>query len=145
MTQTIEQALNRMAEIVGGNAWGLDKGKPRIYMPLKRRDAKAYFDFADAAYSSAQQPINGTTTLGGAVLKIFIDDCGQAPQWYKSQREKLVSRFQREGLAIMAYEADESLAEAIMELDEIDDDQVNTVSGHLVNGRVAEARAALGM
>ena len=104
-TKTIRGALERIAEIVGGKAWGADKAKPRIYMP-SRRDCKAYFDFPDVLYPdsmSADEPIDGAVCcLGGACLKVFIDDCGQHPNWYKGQRAKIMQSMQTAALAVSA-------------------------------------------
>jgi len=133
--ETVAQQLERAAEIVGGEPWGATTGKPRIYMP-SRRDATIYFEFPDS---------DGATYLGGACLKIFIDDCGQHPNWYAGQKRKIMASQRLAGLALCAFsEGDEELARAIAEADEIDEMAVyEQAANHLVNGRFAEARETL--
>lgn len=142
--------LNRKASIVGGKVWGAEKGKPRIYMNY-RKDVKVFFEFPDF----------DTVALGGACLKIFIDDCGQHPNWYVSQRKQIMASFMKEGLAIMALdsvenrmteaekaampvETREKFAREIMEMDEdFSETQINTASHEFINGRVEAGMAIL--
>jgi hypothetical protein len=145
--RTIQQQLDLAAEIVGGKAWGCDKLKPRIYVG-SRRDVKAFFDFSgSASYTSPDQPADAVHCLGGAAFHVYIDDCGQHPNWYAAQKRKVVEANWKRGLAIDAFIGcdDEALAREIMELDDVTAEQVNEAAGHFVNGRVAEARAALGL
>ena len=137
---TIQEQLEAAAELIGGKAWGIDKGKPRIYMP-SRRDCKVYFDFPDAAYSSPADQVSATVVLSGAQLKIYIEDCGQHPNWYASQKARIRARQGANGLALMAFIAgDEQLARDLLDglADGVDGD---AFAAHVVNGRMDEARA----
>lgn len=135
-TITADQ-LKRWAEIVGGKPWGAEKGRPRIYMPT-RRDCKVYFDFPDFPTGDEKQ------ILGGARFQCFIDNCGQHPHWYQSQRQMLMVAHYKTMLALSALAAyDEQLARDIMELAEVDADMLDEAGGHLCNGRTAEAREVI--
>ena len=133
----VNSQLNKAAEIVGGKAWGADKGKPRIYMSF-RKDIKVSFQFNDFP--------NGDESdlLGGASLSIFIEDCGQHANWYAGQSKQVVARMQKPALALAALHAgDEQLARDIMDLDEVTAEMTDGAGGHLTNGRIAEARQAI--
>jgi len=135
----VQQQLNTMADLVDGKAWGVKYGKPRIYMP-SMRDRKVYFAFQD--YPTGDDK----NLLGGACLLIRIEDCGQHPNWYKSQKDKIFRRLYRESLALQAWsEASPELARRIMTLerDAITASVIDEVGGHLVNGRVDEAEARI--
>ena len=80
MTPTVEKIIAR-AKAAGIDASFWEKaGRCRIYAKLRRRDAKVFLELDDA-------------DANGAALKIFIDECGQAPAWYASQKEKLREAF----------------------------------------------------
>lgn len=146
-TRTVKEQLELAADIIGGNAWGIDKLKPRIYVKT-RRDTKAYFDFADdASYTSPDDPADAVHGLGGAAFRVYIDDCGQHPNWYAGEKRKLVEANWLRSLALSAFIGcdDEQLAREIMEMDDITAAQVDEAAGHLVNGRITEARQALGL
>jgi hypothetical protein len=146
-TRTIREELERAAELIGGKAWGIDKGKPRIYMP-SRRDIKAYFEFPDAAYSSPDDQVSGSVCLGGHRFVVWVAECGQHPNWYESQRKKVFEANRNASLALHAFAAgDEALAEAIASADpdQFDGDQIDEAARSLVNGRTAEARQVLGL
>jgi len=131
--------LTNLASLVGGRAWGLDRQNPRIYLPASR-GRKNYFFFPDYPTGDAEQP------LGGAEFGVWIADCGQPGAWYASQRRLEISAHHRHGLAIQAAQASRwGIAEQIMECDEIGDADVDLASGHLLNGRVDEAVAILGL
>ena len=134
------QQLAARSSLIGGRPWGAAQGKPRIYMP-SRRDCQVYFAFPD--YPTGDEK----DLLGGSCLKVFVDECGQHPNWYAAERKKLICSHYREGLALSALEqGDEDLARAIMDRDEdFDAAEVDAASGHMVNGRLAEARAALSL
>jgi hypothetical protein len=124
--------LEDLAATIGGKAW--IKGQmQRIYMPVHRKDAKVYFDFADGID-------------GGAALKVWIDDCGQSPKWYASQRDMLRSRFAAEALALMAAQSEAGAAGAakILELRAaLTAEAIDELAGHLTNGRTQECDAKL--
>lgn len=61
------------------NHWNKN-GAERFYFKTGRRDCKVFVEF-DSEYL-------------GSELKIWIDDCGQHPNWYKGQREKLQDEFE---------------------------------------------------
>jgi hypothetical protein len=135
---TIREQLAAMPELIGGKAWGLDKGKPRIYLP-SRRDMKVYFAFDDAAYSSPTDEVSGAVTLGGARLCVQIDDCGQHPNWYAGQKAKVAEAQRLNSLALMVAEAgDFELARRVVANGVDDDDEF---AGHVINGRLTEAAA----
>lgn len=80
MTPTVEKIIER-AKQAGIKASYWEKGdKARIYAKAHRRDVKVFLELDDADAS-------------GAALKIFIDDCGQSPKWYASQRAALQESF----------------------------------------------------
>jgi len=131
-TNTNTLTLEDLAGIIGGKAWA--KGEmQRIYMPVHRRDVKAYFDFPEGVDS-------------GASLKIWIDDCGQSANWYSSQRDMLRSRFAAESLALMAAQSEAGAAGAakILELRAaLTAEVIDELAGHLTNGRTQECDAKL--
>jgi hypothetical protein len=126
--------LSKLADMINGKAWGADNGKPRIYMS-SRKDMKVYFEFPD---------FDGEE-LGGARLQILIDECGQSAKWYASQKALVMQRdeIRAASLAIMMAEDDIQAAKEIMDLDEISDEMVDSLGHMLVNGRYAEAAAAI--
>lgn len=141
---TIAQQLEKIAEITGGKAWGLAQGKPRVYLP-SRRDIKLFLSFEGAAFSSPDQMTDGVTTgLFGVKLNCFIDDCGQPTNWYKSQKAKAMEGARGALNAAMWFDhtgnADEAKRFADEELTISDE-----AASHLINGREAEARAAVGL
>lgn len=133
---TLATQLEALANLVGGKAWGADKGKPRIYMP-SARDRKVYFDFAEA----------GLTDLGGAILRVSIIDNGTQPAaWYAAQTELTFRRFFAEAMAITAYAHDAERAKAILCLEELlKPDQVDRASHAFANGNAEEAFSILGV
>jgi hypothetical protein len=141
---TIREHLETAADIVGGKAWGVDKLRPRIYMP-SRRDMKVYFEFPDCTFTSPDDEANAITQLGGSSLKVFIDDCGQAPAWYDSQRRGVYKKHMMSSLALAAYTLcdDETLARQIIDAEELDDAIVGELDRHIINGRGPAARAVL--
>jgi len=80
MTPTVEKIIERAKQAgIEASYWG--KGdKCRIYAKARRRDVKVYLELDDADAT-------------GAALKVFIDDCGQSPKWYASQRSMLEENF----------------------------------------------------
>jgi hypothetical protein len=124
--------LDDLAALIGGKAW--TKGSmQRIYMPLRRKDAKVYFDFADGID-------------GGAALKVWIDDCGQSASWYSSQRDLLRARFAAESLALIAAQNETGAAGAqqILELRHaLTAEAIDELAGHLTNGRTQEFESKL--
>lgn len=125
--------LTAAAALIGGKAWGADKGKPRIYIQTRRRDVTAYFSFPDATAAD----------LGGAKLEVYIEDCGQTGAWYASQKEKIRSNLAPHGLVLIALRAGHAeLAEQILDRSWTAD-QIDQAADALLNGRVAEATAML--
>lgn len=140
---TISEYLAKAAEIVGGKPWGLGLGRPRIYLD-SRRDAKVFISFEDAAYGDAADEISATCGLFGAKINCFIDDCGQSPNWYKSQKAKLLkhARSAFDAVSWFEFTGNEEEAARIFEDEFVIDDET---AGHMVNGREAEARQTLGL
>ncbi|GMV72860.1 MAG: hypothetical protein AMXMBFR77_26970 [Phycisphaerales bacterium] len=137
LIQAVKAQLDRWAEITGGSAWGADRGMPRIYFG-SRRDVRAFFDFPDFPTGDSED------LLGGARANVYVEDCGQHENWYKSQRAKVRASLQRPGLALCALHAGaEDLAREIMADDgDLDGALIDEVSSHLANGRLAEAAEA---
>lgn len=142
-TMSVRDQLQKIAEITGGNAWGIDRGKPRVYLP-SRRDIKTFISFEDAAFSSPDDAISVTTGLFGENLNCYIDDCGQSPNWYKSQRALAIEDarplFDAAAWFLFSGNADEAKRFADEELNISDE-----AASHMMNGREAEARAAVGL
>lgn len=132
-TENMQQELSRIAGVVGGKPWGAELGKPRIYLP-SRRDIKAWIEYPDAT----------SDDLGGGRLVVEVAPCGQTDAWYASQRRIAMESRMQTMLAATAARHDESLAEAIMVADEMSPEQIDAVASMLANGRIDEARAAIG-
>jgi hypothetical protein len=81
----VQEQLEERARLVGGKPWGVKQGKPRIYLP-SRRDVKVFVAFEGFPTG------DDADLLGGAKLVVLIDDCGQHPNWYRAQREKIMSQ-----------------------------------------------------
>lgn len=132
-TMTIADQLTAAAAAIGGKAWGVEKGKPRIYVQTRRRDVTAYFSFPDA----------DAADLGGAQLQVYIEDCGQSGSWYASQKEKIRSSLAPQGLVLIALRVGHAeLAEQILDRSWTAD-QIDQAADALLNGRVAEVIALL--
>jgi hypothetical protein len=126
ITQTsLQSRLDALARIVGGKSWGLDRGKPRIYLP-SAKDRKIFISFED--FDGAE--------LAGAKLQIFIDDCGQSPKWYSSQKRVEIKAFRHIFLAITMAINDDDMER---------DDQINQAAHESANGRAEEAYEILGI
>ena len=143
---TFKQQLELMADIIGGKAWGIDKYKPRIYLQY-RRDVNCYFSFPDAVYPDGDTDVEDTAgDIGGSRLNVYIDDCGQHPNWYKKQKSDVMQSYMKHSLALSAIThcEDEGLARQIMEIDEkLTAQEIDDASHHLINGRSEEAREVL--
>ena len=132
-TMTIADQLTASAALIGGKAWGADKGKPRIYVQTRRRDVTAYFSFVDA----------DDTDLGGARLEVYIEDCGQSGAWYASQKEKIRSNLASQGLVLIALRAGHAeLAQQILDRSWTAE-EIDQAADALLNGRSAEVIAML--
>lgn len=132
-TMTLADQLTAAAAAIGGKAWGAEKGKPRIYLQMRRRDVTAYFSFPDA----------DAADLGGAKLEVYIEDCGQSGAWYASQKEKIRSNLAPQGLVLIALRAGHAeLAEQILDRSWTAD-QIDQAADALLNGRLAEVIAML--
>jgi hypothetical protein len=140
---TVREQLNKIAEIVGGKAWGLDIGKPRIYVNY-RRDVSLWIEFADAAYASPDDQVTSTTGLFGACLKCHIADCRQTAAWYRSQREQALAHAKPAFVAALWYlvTGDEEQAKRIAD-EEVELSDV--AIANLTAGRADEARAELSL
>ena len=140
VAETIAQQLERFAAVIGGNAWGADKGKPRIYMD-SRRDTKVFFDFQDYEESL-------TNHLAGSKLNVYIDSCGQHKNWYASQKQRVIYNHRCESLALMCLcqgtAKFDALADEIMDLEcPPTDRETDQAASEIVNGNADAARAAL--
>lgn len=139
----IRQQLESLANLIGGRAWGLETGKPRIYMP-SARDRKIYFEFPDCACSTPDDEVSATCALGGARLVIFIHECGQSANWYASQRRQAVENHRQTALAVALFGHNPAWAEAVLE-DDLTDDQVDQAMHEIINGRWDAAAVILGL
>lgn len=133
-TENMQQELSRIAAVIGGRAWGADLGKPRIYLP-SRRDIKAWIEYPDAT----------SDDLGGGRLVVEVAPCGQTAAWYDSQHRIAMESRMQTMLAATAARHDEALADAIIVADEMTPEQIDAVASMLANGRLDEARAAIGL
>jgi hypothetical protein len=95
---TLTQKLEAAAKFVKGRPWGVEIGKPRIYMFCKRKDARVFFDF----------PKHTADDLGKAVLKCSIVDNGwHAGRWYVSQKELILAQYTQQHNALTLWLAGE--------------------------------------
>lgn len=121
MTPIVQRIIER-AKAAGIEAAYWEKGgKFRIYAKTGRRDAKVFLELDDPDAT-------------GAALKIFIDDCGQSPKWYASQRAGLQDHFKP---LFFAYVV-ENYADAESEGDPADRKFVGY--GLDISGLIADAR-----
>ncbi len=141
---TVQEQLEERAGLVGGKAWGVAQGKPRIYMQYARKDVKVFVGYPDHPTGCDEDQ------LGGPKLSVHIDDCGQHPNWYAGQRAKIQACFHREFLALcILANGDPPLAWDLMDQDgddlEITGEVLDEAGGHSTNGRFAEAREVLNL
>ena len=136
----VQTQLGERAALVGGKAWGVAKGKPRIYLP-SRKDIKIFVEYPD--YPTGAD----ADLLGGPKLCVFVDECGQHANWYKAEREKAVRSNRRAFVALsILADGDAKLAADLMESDAVLTDAMIDESGsHSVNARFDEARKVLGL
>ena len=137
-------ALKRRATLVGGKAWGADKGKPRIYMDYGRKDVSVYFAFPQAMIEVPEKAWDREPELGDPDLKVYIDDSESKEQrpagWFNDEKAKVRSRFRMKGLAIMALErGSEELAASLAEAADVDDALFTRLNKLLTDGQVDEA------
>jgi len=137
------EVLSRWAEIVEGRPWGVAQGKPRIYVNGWGKGTTVYFEFPDF-------PDGTDTLIGGAAMKVFIDDCGQHPNWYMSRRRQIMQdagTLKRSlTLMILADVGDEDFARRTMHADYDEGalrDHLDEIAGHLINGRKGQAETIL--
>jgi hypothetical protein len=140
---TIRERLNTFAEITGGRAWGLEQGKPRVYLP-SRRDIKLYIQFDDCAYHDPDQEETDASTIGGCSLHCYINSCGQSSKWYASQKAQAIAGARSALDAAIWYDhtGDEETARRFVD----EGLQLSDAAAHeLANGRIDEARAIMGI
>lgn len=104
----LQKSLIERLEAAGFTArwWGPGDQAERVYLNTGRRDAKVFLSFDNARDCS------------GSALKVSIDECGQAPAWYRSQRQKLAQRFAPASMIAMSLtETPEELARRQAEWD----------------------------
>lgn len=139
---TIADELARRAKVIGGKAWGADKQKPRIYMNVGRKDVSAYFMFPDAKYETDSQEWDEFTGLGGSRFCVYIDDCGEKPEWYTAQKSLVRERFRGKALALIALDReDEELAKQFAEAETIEEEVFEKLHRLLSDGKLDEARS----
>lgn len=137
----IKEKLDQLASVAGGRAWGASLGKPRVYLP-SRKDISLYISFEDSAYSDHLDECSEVVGIWGEKINCYINDCGQSPAWYASQRRLAIDGARPAFYAVMWMNAtdneDEARRIAGGELG-LSDEAVK----HLINGRIDDARAAL--
>lgn len=148
MEHTIGTALKRRADLIGGKAWGADKGKPRIYMDYGRKDVSAFFAFPHALVEPTDRAWDREPGLGEPELKVFIEDdeaAGPRPMgWYNDEKAKVRSAFRMKRLAIMALDCGASeLAATLVSAPDVDDDLYGQLGELLASGKADEAMAAI--
>jgi hypothetical protein len=93
----MEMMANRLAaaaKCVKGRPWGADIGKPRIYMPCGRKDARVYFDF----------PAHMDEELGKPTLRCYIAENGwHGGRWYNSQRAIILRGYSEQAAALKRW------------------------------------------
>jgi hypothetical protein len=95
---TLTQKLEAAAKFVKGRPWGVEIGKPRIYMFCKRKDARVFFDF----------PKHTADDLGKAVLKCSIAENGwHGGKWYIAQKELILAQYTQQHNALTLWLAGE--------------------------------------
>jgi hypothetical protein len=136
----VQRQLEERAALVGGKAWGVAQGKPRIYL-RSRRDVKVYVDYPDYPTGDSND------LLGGPALRVLINECDQHSNWYASQREKLMRDHRGIFLALSIWsDGDPQLAAEIAEEGiDVDDATLDAVANHSANGRFIEARQLLSL
>lgn len=90
---TIATTLAALAAVIGGRAWGADKGKHRVYFDTGRRDATCYVEFPDADADG----------LHGGRLRVFVEAGRQPVKWAAGQKRLVVDTFTRAAHAAMAF------------------------------------------
>jgi hypothetical protein len=132
--------LAAAAELVGGKAWGADKGKPRIYLQTPRKDVSVFFDFPEA---SAEKDWGETSCLGTPIFKCFIDAPDQPGTWYREQKEQLRSTFRPQHLALIANRYGyEEAAKEMASLATLPEEEFTKIAALLDNGKPDDAIAA---
>lgn len=136
ITADAAEELTAAAELVGGKAWGADKGKPRVYMALPRKDISAYFDYPDA---SGEKQFDATSALGKPVFKCFIDAPDKPGQWYREEKEKVEQRFAPQRAALLAHHFGyATAAKELAKIGALQPDEFNKVSTMLNAGEPEE-------
>jgi hypothetical protein len=148
LEHSIANALKRRATLIGGKAWGSDKGKPRIYMDYGRKDTSVYFAFPQAMIEVPEQAWDREPELGDPDLKVYIDDSeAKEPRpagWYNEEKAKVRSRFRMKGLAIMALDrGSEELAASLAEAADVEDALFERLNKLLTDGDVDGAMDAI--
>lgn len=138
---TINEHLAALAAIVDAKPWGAAQFKPRLYL-RSRKDITLFISFEDACYTSPDEEVTAIFCLAGCKLHCFIDECGQSPKWYASQRRIAMENARPAFDAVMWALHTDNLAEA-EEIFENEIEITDEIANHLINGRIDEARALL--
>jgi hypothetical protein len=101
---TLVQKLESAAKVVKGRVWGVDIGKPRIYLFCRRKDARVFFDF----------PEHAGDDLGDAVLRCSIDDNGwHNGKWYSAQKKIILAQYEQQCIALTCWLNDKKKGVAV--------------------------------
>jgi hypothetical protein len=91
---TLVQKLEAAAKVVKGRVWGVDIGKPRIYLFCRRKDARVFFDF----------PKHAGDDLGKPALKCSIADNGwHGGKWYSAQKKIILAQYEQQYIELTNY------------------------------------------
>jgi hypothetical protein len=91
---TLAHKLEAAAKVVKGKVWGVDIGKPRIYLFSRRKDARVFFDF----------PKHAGDDLGKPTLKCSLDDNGwHSGKWYSAQKKLILAQYEQQYIELIRY------------------------------------------
>tara|TARA_R100000306_G_scaffold53177_1_gene49923 strand:+ start:295 stop:741 length:447 start_codon:yes stop_codon:yes gene_type:complete len=142
ITAVTNEQLRDFADLIGGSPWGVDKGKPRIYMKSSD-DRSVFFKFDDWPTGDF------ANMLGGAALSCYITDSGQQGDWYRAQKADVARRLRPHALALAAAANGSDgmqLANKIMDdAREISEIEADAAARSLANGDVEAASRTLGL
>ena len=156
-TLTIAQQLDVAANLAVGKVYDVDLGKPRICISSSQVDRvkpgidflsskviRAFIDFPDAVYDTADQKVDAACSLGIARLHIYLVECGHDKKTYKNDFLRVMNSACAAVDAVNWYwftgSQDEAklFADGVLKIN-------NKAAGHMANGYTAEARAAVGL
>jgi hypothetical protein len=106
--------------------WGRGSEAERIYLNGYRKDVKCWIEFDDPA------------DLEGAALRVYVEDCGQHANWYKSQIAKARAHF-ADAFQIVTGQINSERAESAITESEAEALEVGSQVNWLVGGQSGDA------